>query len=737
MGNNQQGVHDLSKCAQYLGSRFEIHLLDTKPPSMILYSYITNKQLYFITNEGVECFDQATNKSHDYLLQQGHSIGICYYTPDVLFLAENTGVLLVLDPISLRLIKEIKPSRLLPGRITCMIEASGNLYLGHMSGDVTEWNIDNGNFVNEYTSNSTLPVTCLRFSHRYQLLLVSYSHNVEGNLRSFGTQRKYEKRFDGNIGQISGLLIFDQKNIVLGVDYVENKICLWDIITGSLMAMSLLPEFFPMSNVTCICSTSLGNLAFAIGFTNNSVAWGNIGYSQDDSQYYFSWKGRAKCATPGNVIAINYCDDTKGFFVSCDKSVVLALANLDQDVRIVQYKKPLFALSDSDENNDYTTKVKVYRRELTNQSIISNISAASNKPVSSNKPAAWNKHVIANESMVKKIRERIDGKAQEPSVQSKIEITLEENIANFMKNIEVTKEEKYNDIVNEEIIVNVEVDNFEIIKKYDEKKKIEEKIEEKKEIEIEQIIDETGEEHEEVKLEERNIDIIEKKTEEIIGANNEENNEKNTEEINEEEAEAIDIEIPLRDNKDQEWKREHNEEEEKYDQLNRITKEIDKPGNNFDSNIVNTMIVNVNDVENQQKLDEKKETELPPIEKVNPIIQKSDSNNEIINPSPIVSIESSIYPEEKKIGHKENSLNNVNTGIKNISSEPAPMNQNSNPAAPKPKKLSPFQIFLKIKRPELLLENPTATYKEIVLIVSQLWGNLSESEKSQYETNEN
>jgi hypothetical protein len=55
------------------------------------------------------------------------------------------------------------------------------------------------------------------------------------------------------------------------------------------------------------------------------------------------------------------------------------------------------------------------------------------------------------------------------------------------------------------------------------------------------------------------------------------------------------------------------------------------------------------------------------------------------------------------------------------------------PSKPAPKKPStPFQIFLSHKKPEILKENPSATHKELVMKVTQLWGQLSESDKLKF-----
>jgi hypothetical protein len=84
-------------------------------------------------------------------------------------------------------------------------------------------------------------------------------------------------------------------------------------------------------------------------------------------------------------------------------------------------------------------------------------------------------------------------------------------------------------------------------------------------------------------------------------------------------------------------------------------------------------------------------------------------------------------PEEKINSDEPSKTLTLGESIKDANTAPA-----ATVTPPIKKQLSPFQVFLNNKKPELLKENPSATHKEIVLKVTQLWGQLTEVEKRQY-----
>ncbi|OMJ68016.1 hypothetical protein SteCoe_34667 [Stentor coeruleus] len=186
-------------------------------------------------------------------------------------------------------------------------------------------------------------------------------------------------------------------------------------------------------------------------------------------------------------------------------------------------------------------------------------------------------------------------------------------------------------------------------------------------------------------------------------------------------------------------------------------------------------IEEMNDLHNQDKvLEENKETVSKTI--INEVIKENlpiatDSN---LNPKiELLSIEPSHIENPKKIQESHDEIKNLPEGQISLSIENTPAkysetivsveesknlvpeekvnsdepaktltpggssNEDKTPPSitvppPVKKQLSPFQVFLNSKKPELLKENPSATHKEIVLKVTQLWGQLTEVEKRQY-----
>jgi hypothetical protein len=103
------------------------------------------------------------------------------------------------------------------------------------------------------------------------LVIVNRGKN-QSRIQVIGTNLKFHKYLEGLVGKCAGILVFDEKNLVLGADSYKNEVLLWDIVTGSLLMNCLIPEFFPSSIPICLESTKLDNLSFAIGFTNKLVA---------------------------------------------------------------------------------------------------------------------------------------------------------------------------------------------------------------------------------------------------------------------------------------------------------------------------------------------------------------------------------------------------------------------------------------------------------------------------------
>jgi HMG (high mobility group) box len=568
MGNNSQGLHNLSQCVNYSGSHFQIHLLDVTPQIPVLLSYYHSKSLVFVTDEGVESFNSLV-KIHEYFPIKGCYISACFFNKENLFIAENTGILKILDLNTLQVTSQIKPTKLLPGRITCIIEGLGNLYLGHVSGDITVWKASDGSFVGDVPGCSQSPVESLKYSQRYHLL-IPVTSGAQTKVRIIGVKKKYERSLQGIVQKCLGVLVIDDKNLILGLDSYNNQIVLWDIITGSLLVTAMLPEFFPLSRVTCISSTGLSATGFAIGFTSNSVVWGDIIYNQDNCCYCFEWKGRAKSSTEGNVVSICYSDEINGLLINSDKCLILELSNLNRQVKIIQQKKPMFAISEYEESNEYCTNIKVYRRTPTNKSS------------------------LINESTLKKIRDRIDGK--------KIISQVEES-----KDVDDTYAERHNT-------------------------------------------------HPEPK-------------------------------------ETTDFDPNLHSK--------CTESQDKGDSLSIISHEG-----------------SLNHIKHPQ------DTDIQDIKGADTKIEYNYSQE----------------PQNTHIKGSEEVKTQASSSVNNENPEPEPPKPLTAPSgtevktASEKKPVNSFQIFLKLKKPEFLKENPAATHKEIVLKATQAWSQLTEFDKKQYET---
>ena len=576
-----------------------------------------------------------------------------------------------------------------------MLEAHGNLYLGHMSGEITVWGLEQGICIDEYPFECPAPVDAMRFCNRYHILVYSYSNSTEGRVKAVGTRRKYSKTFDGTVGKVLGLLIFDEKNIVLGVDSFSKQILMWDIITGNLLLSSLLPEFFQACSATCMCATGLSKqgLGFAIGFTNNSVAWGSLGYNQEACHYFFDWRGRAKSTTEGNVLNIAYSESIEGLVMSCNRSMVLILEGLSRETKVVEQKKPLFSLTDREETHEITTNIRVYRRTPTN------------------------KFPSINQDMVNKIRERIDGKKISENSEKSEGGKRVENLSGkneVVKIVEGTEgvggvRGKY-----EEVLKDTEED-VEVIDLNEEEREDRGVIgidnEYKSDLigdKSENMLEDTGKISDEGADLDVGVPVEFKEVDKDISENMPTYSEIYTEKvIVDEEIEApvsiakIPEEITHQENNEKILENEVINQSIKSDFI--IVAEIINPQEEKEMPSGSTSVHEDKSLENNREEEESKEF-------------RSTANHE--NHTRSESITDEI--EEKKNHKPEIEGNKAEV-----------MNKVEN--TPKPKPLSPFQLFLQAKKPELLKDNPSITHKEVVMKVTKLWGELTEEQRQMYE----
>lgn len=706
MGNIPQGVHNLDSCVLYPSSHFQLNCLDVTPSVSIVSAYYLQDHMVFIGHESVDCFLNTT-LVNEYVIEKPHSVNQAHVTKNALFLALSNGFVTILDPVTLEFKDKIVPEKLIPGQATCMIQGHSMLFLGHIAGDITMWDLETKKLFREYSTPIISPVEYFAYSYRYSLLCVSSGNTTGCKVKIIGTKRHHEMNLEGVVEKCVGLITFDDRNLLCAQETYRNQILLWDIISGSLLVIALCPEFFPKCSVSSICQTNFGNMGFAIGFTHNSIAWGEIKYNEEACQYYFLWSGRAKSTVDGNVVALRYSQELKGLIIICDRPLVLFLKDLNKETVKVQNKKPLFALSEHEEHLDYSTNVKVYRKGQTNK--VTQISQVS-------------------QDVVKKIRERLDGKQE----YKEREIEDKEKIVNFMK---IHEEEMARKVVEEKEVEEIE----------------EKKIEESKDQVVDLVenigkelnggnIEKTIENNEEkLKIEKDTVEDEPRMEEDIIVKTEihehsecslipEESN-KPSKQIIEPSIVEKTLEIPNLHNQDTSL------EEKKETVSNTIIHQVIKENLPITIDaalhtITEPLTIELSQTENSQKIqnhhnDVKNSSEA----------QLSLSQSKPIENIPEKSLEKTEPIEESKGSVPEEKIN-FDEPSKTLTSGESIKDAKTAPAAtvtlPIKKQLSPFQVFLNSKKPELLKETPSATHKEIVLKVTQLWGQLTEVEKRQY-----
>ncbi|OMJ89621.1 hypothetical protein SteCoe_8157 [Stentor coeruleus] len=698
MGNTTQGVHNLGSCVLYPSSHFQVNCFDMIPSVSIISAYYLQDHMVFIGHESVDSFSNTT-LANEYVIEKPHCINQAHVTKNELFLALSNGIISILNPVTLEFKSKIVPEKLIPGKATCMIKGHSMLFLGHLAGDVTMWDLETKKLFREYSTPKISPVEYFAYSYRYSLLCVSSGNTIGCKIKIIGTKNCYEMNLEGVIGKCVGLIIFDDQNFVCAQETYRNQILLWDIISGNLLVIALCPEFFPKCNATSLCRTNLNDMGFAVGFTQNSIAWGEIKYNEKTCKYYFLWNGRAKSIIDGNVVALRYSQELKGFIIICDRPLVLFLKDLDQEILKEQNKMQNLTLDECDE--DCNNKVKVYRK------------------------GQINKVQIVSKDVVKKIRERYDGKQE----YKEREIDDNEKIRGFMRmyedeekkdmKVEEVKEKKENKIeerVNDRGKKLGRGNVWGVIENEDDRLRIEgEKFKEKLKVRKNDV-DNIGDYEKNVDstMTEESIKLLKQKIELAIVEKTIENL-KQTEKIN-----SL-----------------HNQdtflEENKETVSNAITDYAIKDSLPIVTNTAqDTQIepIKPSHIENPKKIQESHDQIKKSSEDKNLLSQLEPIENTLIKNS-----EKNEPAEEFKDPVLELKINS-NEPAKKLLSEESSNESKTAPATTVPppikKQSSPFQVFLNIKKPELLKENPSATHKEIVLKVTQLWGQLTEIEKRQY-----
>ena len=750
MGNNH--LHHTDSLVSFPGSAFQLNVLDVSPPVTVLTSYLKRDHFVFITYEAVECF-YNNSRVYEYTLEKPHNISAYYLAEFDLFVSEETGLVTKLDAVTLEVKEKITPSQMLPGRIFCLLCYNDSLFLGHSGGDITLITLSTHQITQIFQSSQIAPIETMSFSKRYNLLCVSIGTRDEVKIKLISTKKKMVLSLAGLKGKVSGLVVFDDRNLIMASDSL-NQVALWDLITGNLLVTALLPEFFPACINTCICRIGLAPMGFALGFSNNAVAWGALEYSEDASQYLFKWRGRSKSSTDGNVLSLMYLEETFGILLTSDRAITLVLNDLNRDVKVVQ-KKPLFSLSQHEENIDYSTNIKIFRRNLTNKA-----------------------QPMVNQDVVNRIRERVDGKrgSCDKEDDKKVTVGVEglEKGRGDDKGLNSAEGKRGKNEGNDESRgVNVEIKTTQLaeIKSIQPKENLTEKVQE--------IL------HESLKFippaEIIHPKILESEPE---NPHSKEDNPKEEpqshfqvtpeKEPNFEKSQTPEAKLPI------------NMQVEKFEEEKEVSKplssiesetpkvpeipleKIPEPGQSPPETIIltdpkseeypiSTPIQSIPIPESLESIPSSSESKLPDSNPQAPHKESILSETLIQSPDPQVHLTQSI--ETLSIPTPLEDLSTSNE-IKNPIIESKPTNDSSHPVSdqnmkpeaipvlskpldeeskkPEPvvqvvkKPQTPFQVFLAHKKPEILKDNSAATHKEIVMKVTQLWGSLSESEKHNY-----
>ncbi|CAG9322236.1 unnamed protein product [Blepharisma stoltei] len=450
MGNEQS--HDFSQCGEHRPRAANtvlnrpcqvlIQLSSDIPQikrSKILLSYITNDNIIIAVDaHGASSYIlESGTQREQYILEHPNYVVSAYYSHDNLILALNIGIFVILDSNLLSFVKEIKPLALLPGIITAMCEGPGNLLIaGHSSGDVTMWDIQSGKIIDEFHSGyPPTAVSSMVYSHKYSVIITGFDNlSVRSTMlanikpvRAFST--KTDRRvvdLPGINGRCSGLAVYDQRNIVVGLDSTNRTLFVWDFIGGYQLLATEIPPIFDrnMPIVLQSISTFADDDSIAIGFSNNKVVWGEILYDDSQLKYFFKWKGKSSIDRDGEPSTIHYCRHLDSFAIGNSKSQVYVFHNLSDLFYQNSKAPPMFSLK------SYQPKVQKLEKQE-NLPIVS-VGPFQIKPRGSSvhKDEEQEKvqpinNVIeeqkaprtVSEETLKKIRERVEGKKKPKKVE--------------------------------------------------------------------------------------------------------------------------------------------------------------------------------------------------------------------------------------------------------------------------------------------------------------------------------
>lgn len=298
MGNELSSGHDFSQCGQHLPRGFNTVVnktcqtffqLSSDIPQMkrskIMTSYITNDNLVV----AVDAYGAYSYKLEDgnvrerYLLENPNHIMSASKINDNLILALNVGIIIILDSNLLVLVKEIKPTALLPGVVTYMCEGSNNsIIAGHSSGDITVWDIQTGKLSDEFHAGyPPISVSCIAYSPKYSFVLVGFDNNVKSSnsqtakpIKIFSTKtdrRVFE--LAGIKGKALGFSLFESRNILIALDSYERNIMVFDFIGGYELLSTQIPLIFDRNIPTSLFQIPnyYEEDVISIGFSNNKI----------------------------------------------------------------------------------------------------------------------------------------------------------------------------------------------------------------------------------------------------------------------------------------------------------------------------------------------------------------------------------------------------------------------------------------------------------------------------------
>ena len=232
----------------------------------------------------------------------------------VIVIGESTGLFRAIDVYTMKQIQEFGPRQALPGlvaernRITCMVSPAPELlYVGYLNGLIKAWHFQSEEPQFVFNKEGDLPsVRSLAYSHKHRLLLSGHESTYENQhgrvfklssnpIRVYPANAREEdpkpREILGLTGTCFGLSLIESKNLCIALSSEQNKVHIWDFITGYAILNFSIPEVTPrptiVTSLYTIDSKSISDMVL-FGLSDGSTLVSLLHFNQHSNE--FSWR---------------------------------------------------------------------------------------------------------------------------------------------------------------------------------------------------------------------------------------------------------------------------------------------------------------------------------------------------------------------------------------------------------------------------------------------------------------